>query len=779
LLVFLLLLISPLRGQSPLASLPSSSGATPPRAANLQQTAATPVARLAEMRTELAGRLARVQAAIESFHKNTPTAPPPEDQVVELELLKWIDSLVVQRLAADTRIVQLQQEKKKLAEPVDALPDRSVHFGESSKDPARSFLLLDNQEDQLCTEQDRVQAFQFELQIAEGLVKTARAKYDTAEAERRKAREAVEVAGGGTVSRVLARQHALAQLRSRAAAEAMQKNRADVTILQLQSEIACLRADRLKEQVARLRQSAVFTPQDLQQKTRQVTQIETGLRQELIRVQAQLQTANQQKNKIVQELKNTTAPEHALMEQAKAWKLACDVGQEKVSLLNQVLQEIGLVRVCWRYRYEVANHQVSAEVMQQWNKKGQLARERFKKFEQLLELHLDGRRTDLAQLRKEMIGLDTVDHTHDHVRRWLEKQMRDLQQLLTAYESQLVLIKAADRLVERFAHELQGELAPSPTRQWLSTGKQWLEFSWNYELTSIDDSPITVSKVIRGLILLLTGYYLARTLSRLLGRRILPRFGLTGSACMAFQTVAFYLMLACAGFVVLELIHLPLTVFAFMGGAIAIGVGFGSQNVLNNFMSGLILLAERPIRVGDLIDIDGLTGTIEHVGARSTRVKTGSNLEMIVPNSKFLENNVTNWTLSDARIRMSVQVGVAYGSPTDRVSRLLKQVVTEHDKTLKYPEPVILFKEFGDNALNFVAHFWICMRTEMEGQVVESEVRHAIDRQFEQEGIVIAYPQRDVHLDMSTPVEVNVRGIRPLEQAQQESPAHPTMADAA
>ena len=120
----------------------------------------------------------------------------------------------------------------------------------------------------------------------------------------------------------------------------------------------------------------------------------------------------------------------------------------------------------------------------------------------------------------------------------------------------------------------------------------------------------------------------------------------------------------------LELIHLPLTVFAFMGGAVAIGVGFGSQNVLNNFMSGLILLAERPIRVGDLVDIDGLYGTIEHVGARSTRVKTGSNLEIIVPNSKFLENNVTNWTLSDARIRVSVQVGVAYGTPTGKVSRV-------------------------------------------------------------------------------------------------------------
>jgi len=180
------------------------------------------------------------------------------------------------------------------------------------------------------------------------------------------------------------------------------------------------------------------------------------------------------------------------------------------------------------------------------------------------------------------------------------------------------------------------------------------------------------------------------------------------------------------------------------------------------------------------IDIDGLMGTIEHVGARSTRVRTGSNLEIIVPNSKFLENNVTNWTLSDAQIRISVQVGVAYGSSTSQVSRLLEQVLTAHDTILQYPAPIVLFKEFGDNSLNFEAHFWIHMRTEMEGQIVESEVRHAIDCQFEKAGIVIAYPQRDVHLDMSAPLEVHLRDPRRVERAiEGRSSPRAVMADAA
>ena len=778
LVTFLLLLVAPLQGQTPLSLVPSSSNAVLQQEGSDRQAVAAPIARLTDARAELAVRLARVQAVVDSFQRNTSAAPPPEDLVLERELLNWIDSLYVQRMAADTRIVQLQEEKKKIEE-AGSVRGLSFSLGEAAGEEPRSFLLLDDWEDLLKTQLDRVQAFQFEHQVAQGLVESARAKFDAAETERRKAREAIEIAGRSSEHTGLARQHGLAQLKSRMAAEAVQKNLADVAVLQLQQEIATLRGKGLQEKVAGLRQTAVFSPRDLQKKTELVTQVEARLRQDLLRDQSRLQTANWQWNQVSEELKNTPVPEQVLVEKAKAWKLTHEAVQEKIALHNQVLQEIGLVRVCWRYRYEVANHLVSSDIMLQWKEKGEAAHDRFGKFRQLLELRLDGRRGDLAQVQKELLSLEGAALGSDRARPWMEKRTDELRQLLAAYDSQLVLIKGADRLVARFLQEIQQELAPSPSEQWLVTGRQWLTTCWNYEITSIDDSPITVSKVIRGLILLLAGYYLARTQSRLLGHRILPRFGLNESACMAFQSVAFYLMLACTGFVALELIHLPLTVFTFMGGAVAIGVGFGSQNVLNNFMSGLILLAERPIRVGDLIDIDGLTGTIEHVGARSTRVKTGSNLEIIVPNSKFLENNVTNWTLSDAKIRMSVQVGVAYGSSTSQVSRLLEQVVTEHDRILKHPAPVVLFKEFGDNSLNFEAHFWIHLRTEMEGRIVQSEVRHAIDCQFEQEGIVIAFPQRDVHLDMSSPLEVNLRGMGPLERAHEELLPHRMMAEAA
>ena len=268
---------------------------------------------------------------------------------------------------------------------------------------------------------------------------------------------------------------------------------------------------------------------------------------------------------------------------------------------------------------------------------------------------------------------------------------------------------------------------------------------------------MTISKIVRGILLILTGYLMARLLSRLIGHRLLPQVGINEGAARALQSITFYVLLASFGCVALEVINLPVTVFAFMGGAIAIGVGFGSQNVLNNFISGLLLLAERPIRVGDLVDIDGLHGTVENIGARSTRIKTGSNLEIIVPNSKFLQNNVTNWTLSDTRIRTIVSIGVAYGTPSHKVSELLRQAVKENRKVMAEPEPIILFQDFGDNALQFEVHFWIHMRTVMQGDRIRSDVRHAIDALFDAEGITIAFPQRDVHLDTLRPLEVSIQ----------------------
>lgn len=278
---------------------------------------------------------------------------------------------------------------------------------------------------------------------------------------------------------------------------------------------------------------------------------------------------------------------------------------------------------------------------------------------------------------------------------------------------------------------------------------------WNHEITSIDDQPITVAKIIVALVLLIFGYLASRHLSRILDRRLLSRF-VDRAAAAILKTLSFYAFLAAFVFFALDIVGIPLTVFTFLGGILAIGIGFGSQNVVNNFISGLILMFERPIKVGDLVDVEGTQGVVEQIGARSTRVRSGNNTHIIVPNSSFLEKNVLNWTISDDQIRTYVDVGVAYGSPTKKTAELMKKAAEEASRTLARPSPEVLFTEFGDNSLGFRVYFWLKARAPLDRLRAESEVRFKIDDLFREADIVISFPQRDVHIDSLSPVEVRL-----------------------
>jgi small-conductance mechanosensitive channel len=203
-------------------------------------------------------------------------------------------------------------------------------------------------------------------------------------------------------------------------------------------------------------------------------------------------------------------------------------------------------------------------------------------------------------------------------------------------------------------------------------------------------------------------------------------------------------------------VKIPLTVFAFMGGALAIVVGFGAQNLINNFISGLILLLEQPIKTEDIIEIDGMTGTVVSIGARCSQVKRFDGIDILVPNSEFLQKNVVNWTLSDSLLRLTIKFGVAYGSPTRNVSQIVRHVLEEHGKILKNPAPVVLFDDFGDSALIFIVNFWVNVDPELNNRIIASDFRHMLTKRLAEAGIVIAFPQRDVHLDTETPLKVSL-----------------------
>ena len=274
------------------------------------------------------------------------------------------------------------------------------------------------------------------------------------------------------------------------------------------------------------------------------------------------------------------------------------------------------------------------------------------------------------------------------------------------------------------------------------------------EVITFSEQPITLGELFLIPLLLVIGIYLTKWAIKLITNRLTTKK--TDPNIIHFlQRVLYIIAIVIIVITILDLINVPLTAFAFLSGAIAIGFGFGAQNIINNFISGWILMWERPIRIGDFLEIEETKGIVEEINTRSTRIRRVDGVHLLIPNSKLLENTVVNWTLVDRLVRTSVKVGVAYGSPAKKVAALIMQATEEQTQVLKDPQPLVTFEDFGDNSLAFEVTYWIHSNVEGGLRITRSNIRFRIDELFEEHNIIIAFPQRDVHLDGSITVNHN------------------------
>ena len=290
---------------------------------------------------------------------------------------------------------------------------------------------------------------------------------------------------------------------------------------------------------------------------------------------------------------------------------------------------------------------------------------------------------------------------------------------------------------------------------------------WTFELFAVEDTSVvdgrtvtvergvTVGKSIGALLLFVIGYWIAARLVRVVERRAVAG----GSDPARAKTIRRWaLTVVAVGLLLLTLnvVRIPITVFAFLGGALAIGVGFGTQTIIRNFISGMILLMERRVQVGDTIEIDGVTGTVTSVDLRSTTVAGADGLETIVPNSMLLEHKVTNWTLTSRSVRRSVSVGVAYGTPMRAAAELIEATAKRHGNVLADPAPFVAFEDFGDSAQVLTLYFWIELKPQVSALRVASDLRFMLEKQLAEAGISIAFPQRELRVDTSRALRVEV-----------------------
>jgi potassium-dependent mechanosensitive channel len=255
---------------------------------------------------------------------------------------------------------------------------------------------------------------------------------------------------------------------------------------------------------------------------------------------------------------------------------------------------------------------------------------------------------------------------------------------------------------------------------------------------------ITLGGVIGLLLIVFVGYAIATLARYALQRVMLTRFSLQRGLPYAASKVIYYVLIVLVFLAAMANAGIELNKFTVITGALGVGVGFGLQNVVNNFASGLILLFERPIRVDDTVEVGGLVGTVRRIGARSSTIQTFQGAEVIVPNSNLIANQVINWTLSSPWRRVDVPVGVAYGTDPERVIKLLVSVASEHVGVMRSPEPTAFFLGFGDSALNFELRFWAA-RQEIWFQL-KSDVSVDVAKALGEAGIEIPFPQRDLHV---------------------------------
>lgn len=273
----------------------------------------------------------------------------------------------------------------------------------------------------------------------------------------------------------------------------------------------------------------------------------------------------------------------------------------------------------------------------------------------------------------------------------------------------------------------------------------WLQQALAWPIVQTANFSLSVGTLFALLVSVLALFWVSKRIQHWLSEGPMLRHRLDLGARHAVAAVVRYAVLLVGLLAIVQTAGIDLTTFNVMAGAIGIGVGFGLQNVVSNFIAGLIIMFERPVKIGDRIVVGGVAGNVIYIGARSTTVLDNDNIAVIVPNSKFITEDVINWKYNNDNVRFRVPVSVAYGSDAQQVRRVLLEVAKAHTDVLVIPEPNVWLKEFGDNGVVFELLVWSASMVDRKGRLI-SELNFAIYERFNAEGIEFPFPQRDLHI---------------------------------
>lgn len=281
----------------------------------------------------------------------------------------------------------------------------------------------------------------------------------------------------------------------------------------------------------------------------------------------------------------------------------------------------------------------------------------------------------------------------------------------------------------------------------MDTRNLWDNINYYFKefvLFKIQDVGITISHLVIAIIAIFASLLVSRLIRSVLSNQVLKKLDVDEGLEYALLRFVHYVILIIGVYIGLTTINIPLGAVVGLFAVIGVGIGFGLQNLASNFISGLILLLERPVKVGDRVELNDVWGDVKKINLRTTLVETPDRITIIVPNSKLLENDVINYSYGDPKIRLQIPVGIAYGSDCEKATEIMLRVAAENRNVLDDPKPKTWFREFGDSSLNFMLLCWIANAATKYDVI--SEINHAIDAGFRENGVEIPFPQRDLHL---------------------------------
>ena len=670
-------------------------------------------------------------------------------------LLQQFVQIYEQHLDALKNLEQMQQRvreaerQKKGWNGFPTPPPYSVLKIDELRDAARSIALT-------------VEGIQTRLSMAESLTESTQRSLKASQEKARQLSERLEGVQDPAKREALTWDRDLAQLRERV--EGARAGMLEADKRQIQEELAEARhrMSLLTRQLDVAEQAPEFTQEEYDKIKERLEADHRSLMEEMERAVAEQLTERQAvaagEAKLTAANEADTASANAasrpkpermtpLMESVELKRLQFDNANLHVELLRQMLNGLEQERHIWEVRFATAQDALSVVEEREESSKVKAAEKQFKGWKDygLQQLGMVGNQiNDVENRLAEKPSAAKARYLSETLR--LFRHREDLyRRMLQRTDSWLELIENKQA---EFAQREQARSVLARIKEWGRATAALLGNFWHVELFTAEDTievdgksitgrrSVTVGKVVTALAILMTGYWFAGIMARFAERQAINRLQIDPNVANIIRQWAMACLFLLLVIVTLMSVKIPITAFAFLGGALAIGVGFGTQNLLKNVISGLLLLMERPLRVGDVIEVDGIRGMVTTIGLRSSTIRDVNGVETLIPNSNLLERNLTNWTYSSYRKRYSLRIAVATGSDPRRVKEKLCELAGQHGQILKDPEPYVLFEDFNEHALVFVLHYWIEIGPTIDPAAVASDLRYMIEKSFAEEKIV-------------------------------------------